>query len=67
MAQKLCDKYFDLTPIERVSLVGELVHAIQSDNELFDMANDLIQLGILKGVFINTAILPEQDTKTPES
>lgn len=61
MAQKLCDKYFDLTPIERVSLVGELVHAIQSDNELFDMANDLIQLGILKGVFINTAILPEQD------
>ncbi len=67
MAQKLCDKYFDLTPIERVSLVGELVHAIQSDNELFDMANDLIQLGILKGVFINTAILPEQDTNTPES
>jgi len=61
MAQKLCDKYFNLTPIERVSLVGELVHAIQSDNELFDMANDLIQLGILKGVFINTAILPEQD------
>ena len=67
MAQKLCDKYFDLTPIERVSLVGVLVHAIQSDNELFDMANDLIQLGILKGVFINTAILPEQDTNTPES
>jgi len=67
MAQKLCDKCFDLTPIERVSLVGELVHAIQSDNELFDMANDLIQLGILKGVFINTAILPEQDTNTPES
>lgn len=67
MAQKLCDKYFYLTPIERVSLVGELVHAIQSDNELFDMANDLIQLGILKGVFINTAILPEQDTNTPES
>ena len=61
MAQKLCDKYFNLTPIERVSLVGELVHAIQSDDELFDMANDLIQLGILKGVFINTAILPEQD------
>lgn len=67
MAQKLCDKYFNLTPIERVSLVGELVHAIQSDNELFDMANDLIKLGILKGVFINTAILPEQDTNTPES
>ena len=63
MAQKLCDKYFNLTPIERVSLVGELVHAIQSDNELFDMANDLIQLGILKGVFINTAILPEQDNQ----
>jgi uncharacterized protein YdeI (BOF family) len=66
MAQKLCDKYFNLTPIERVSLVGELVHAIQSDDSLFDMAQDVIKLGILKGVFLNTSILPDQQNDNHE-
>jgi hypothetical protein len=59
MAQKLCDKYFNLTPIERVSLVGELVHSIQSDDELFSMAEDMIKLAMLKGIFRNTIVMPE--------
>lgn len=59
MAQKLCEKYFNLTPIERVSLVGELVHAIQSDNALLSMAEDIIKLGVAKGIFDDTIINPE--------
>lgn len=66
MAQKLCDKYFNLTPIERVSLVGELVHAIQSDSEIFDMAENIIKLAMLKGVYTDVKILPEQQNDNHE-
>ena len=64
MAQKLCDKYFNLTPIERVSLVGELVHSLQVDDEIYDEVQKLIRKAVLKGLFVGVKIaeLDKNDT-----
>jgi len=53
-----CEKYQALTPIEKITFIGELIHAAQSDNKVFDMANDLIKLAIIKGVFDGVTINP---------
>ena len=63
----ICEKYDRLTPIERVSYVGELIHAVMSDNELFDAGNSLINLAILKGLFEGVKILPNDTTDIPEA
>ena len=58
MAIKLCDKYDNLSPVERLTLVGEVVHALQSDDEIFDDVQKIIRKAIIKGLFVGTVILP---------
>jgi len=60
----LCKKYEELNPIERISFIGELLHAAQSDDTVFDMANDLIKLAILRGVFEGVTINPITENKS---
>lgn len=55
----ICEKYLNMNPIERVLFIGQLNHAVQSDETLLDMANEIIALGTLKGVFEGVKILPE--------
>ncbi len=59
-----CDKYMALSPKERVEMIGQIVHAIQSSNEIFNRATLMIatakQLGLFEGVVIN----PLTDTNT---
>ena len=57
----LCSEYEKLTTIEKVIFIGELQHACQSDNELFEMANKLLSLAIVKGLFKNVTILPHNN------
>lgn len=64
MAIKLCDKYDSLSPVERLTLVGEIVHALQSSDEIFDDVQKIIKKAILQGLFVGTVILPDN---TPES
>ena len=59
----LCEKYTQLTPLERATYVGELVHAVQSDNGLFELGEEVIKLAILKGLFDGVKIMPDS---TPE-
>tara|TARA_R110000868_G_scaffold400868_1_gene675601 strand:+ start:6454 stop:6651 length:198 start_codon:yes stop_codon:yes gene_type:complete len=61
MAIKLCDKYDSLSPIERLTLVGEIVHALQSSDEIFDDVQKIIKKAILQGLFIGTTILPPEN------
>lgn len=55
MAIKLCDKYDNLNPIERLTLVGEIVHSLQVDDEV----QKLIRKAVIKGLFVGVAINPE--------
>jgi hypothetical protein len=62
----LCDKYDKLNHIEKVTFIGELCHAAQSDNEMFELAEGLIALAITKGLFNKVTIMPDStipDTK----
>ncbi len=54
-----CNKYQELTPIEKIGFIGELLHAAQSDDEIFDMAQQLIKLATIMGVFEGVTINPE--------
>lgn len=54
----LCEKYDKLNHIEKITFIGELCHASQSDDELFELAEGLIQLAIAKGLFKNVIIMP---------
>jgi hypothetical protein len=56
-----CKKYQDLSHVEKITYLGQLIHATQSDDELFEMGQNLIDLGIGKGVFDGVTILPESE------
>lgn len=52
------NKYQNLTIVEKIDMVGKLVHAIQADNEMFELAEKLLTKAEEKGLFINIKILP---------
>lgn len=52
------NNYQTLTIIEKIEMVGKLVHAIQSDNEMYNLAKELLTKAEEKGLFINIKILP---------
>ena len=54
----LCEKYERLLPIERVVLIGKLLHAMQSDSEFFDKSVRIIRAAKKRGLFDNIKILP---------
>jgi len=54
----ICEKYDKLTVVERVILIGQLCHSMQSDNEFFDAAKTIISNAKIKGLFDNVIILP---------
>ena len=61
MAQKICDNYDNLTPLEKSMFMGELVHAAQSCDTLFNLAKDLIKSGYDKGLFDGVSFNIPQD------
>mgnify|MGYP001605569871 CR=1 FL=1 len=63
MATPICKKYFELTPIERSSYVGQLLHSVMSDDDLYSIGKDLIDIAIAKGLFRNTVINPKIEDK----
>ena len=57
----LCKEYDQLNSIEKTLFIGQLQHACQSDSELFEMANKIITLAMLKGLFKTVTILPSDN------
>lgn len=55
------NKYQNLTIVEKIDMVGKLVHAIQADNEMFELAETLLIKAEEKGLFINIKILPNEN------
>lgn len=54
------DKYNNMQPVEKVIFTGQLLHAAMNDEELFEMAEKIITLGKLKGIFNDVEIMPER-------
>lgn len=54
----LCKKYESLSPIERITLIGSVIHCLQNDDKLFDVAIQMKELGLLKGLFEGVVINP---------
>ena len=59
----ICDKYDKLNPVEKVIFIGQLVHVVQSDSGLMDLAEEIIKLGLVKGLLTGVTILPDTQEK----
>lgn len=53
-----CPTFLTLTPMERSKYIGMLIHAVQSDEELFILGQQLIDLATIKGLFDGVTIMP---------
>ena len=54
----LCKEYQQLSHFEKIKYIGELVHACQTNNVLFDAGQKIIDVAKSKGVFDKATILP---------
>lgn len=57
----ICKKYDALTHSEKVVMIGELVHCVQSDDSMFELAQYLISLGRSIRLLDNVKILPDEE------
>lgn len=46
-----CEKYLALDDLDKAQYMASLIHACQSDNELFEKGMGLIEEGRVKGLF----------------
>lgn len=54
----LCLNYQKLTPKERRDFIGEIVHCVQEDDELYELGKEIIRLGYKWGMFEGVTINP---------
>ena len=55
----LCTSYDELSYFDKITFIGELVHACQSDNNSFDKAQQIIKNAKTNGYFNGVQILPD--------
>lgn len=55
----LCKKYANLSHVDKIRYLGELIHIVQNDDEFFDMGYSLIYMARMKGILDGVKILPE--------
>lgn len=55
----ICKEFDELTPQEKTTYIGQLVHSVQSDSELFKTGQMLISVAKKKGLFDNVIINPQ--------
>lgn len=53
-----CEKFMCLSPVERIELIGKIVHAIQSDDKLFAEGQKIVKRAETLGLFNGVTILP---------
>lgn len=59
-----CSEYQKLSHVEKIELIGKLIHAIQSDNTSFWAGKDLIRIAQARGVLNGVTILPNSNENT---
>lgn len=55
-----CQAFSDLSHLEKISFIGKLVHAVQSDNFAFVQAESIIEVAEISGLFKNVVINPQK-------
>jgi len=54
----LCKEYQELSHFEKIKYIGELVHACQTNNTLFETGLSIIEKAKSEGIFDKATILP---------
>lgn len=62
----ICQKFEALSHYEKVQFLGKLTHASQSDDVLFEIANEIIRQGEQRGLFDKVSFIGGADKKQPE-
>lgn len=57
----ICEKFQNLTPLEKIRFIGSLQHAAMSDDDIFESAKYIIDEARLRGLFKGVKILPETE------
>lgn len=57
----LCNNYDNLSHVEKIKYIGELLHSVQSDDHLFNLGLLIIYHAREKGLLDGVVILPESD------
>lgn len=55
----LCKSYDELSHIQKIVYIGELIHACQSDDHFFNLGEMIIESAKTKGTLDGVVILPE--------
>lgn len=55
----ICKKYADLSHVDKIRYIGELIHIVQNDDEFYEKGYSLIKLAREKGILDGVQILPE--------
>jgi hypothetical protein len=55
----LCENYQQLSKLEQRVIIGELLHAFQSDDTIFDKCCEVLNLAKKQGILDNVTIYPE--------
>lgn len=63
----ICQKFAELTVVEKIKFIGELTHACMSDNEMHEKALFLINSARNKGLFDNVKIMPPKNDENTKN
>jgi hypothetical protein len=55
----ICKKYNNLSHVDKIRYIGELIHIVQNDDEFYEMGFSLIYMARMKGILDGVQILPE--------
>jgi len=55
----ICKNYDNLSHVDKIRYIGELIHIVQNDDEFYDMGFSLIYMARMKGILNGVQILPE--------
>lgn len=58
----ICENYNNLSLPEKITIVGEIIHAIQNDDKAFKKGIELISYAKARGILDGVIILPETDS-----
>lgn len=63
----VCKKFEELTPAQKVMYIGEIVHCCQSDDQMFEFGEQIVKMGVMKGLFDGVKIGMEVTHNPAES
>ena len=63
----LCKSYNELSHVDKIQFVGELLHACQSDEYFYNLAIDIIKSAKDTGIFNGVVILPMQQDEEQQN